>query len=268
MNSTDTIGVQQVNMADSAPDDGLPPSWLQSARWVQSWYSPSSAWSTALEVALADMAGHPCGDGLFPWAAHHATQLQLQGTHWAQLNLCHWHVSNGQVTLLPPRWPEPHLLQALWSEMAAFVAADGLHLTPTANGQALVCGDSLRDLPTASWHKVLGRPVGEFLPDSQRLRRLQNELQMWLYTHPSLQNQPRPINSVWFCGTGTLSAQLKHLLDGVRWSHGSDVQPGQQQVLASDTQASLWRIDAASWGQRLWRRFKPLPWPIHDHELD
>jgi hypothetical protein len=267
MNSSEAIGVQQIHMADSAPDDGLAPSWLQNACLLKRWHSPSAALSTALEVALADLAGTPCDDGLFPWAAHGADQMRLQGTHWAEMHLCHWHVSNGQVSLLQPQWPDPAQLQALWGELAAFIATDGLQLTPTPAGHALISGDCLQDLPTGALHKVMGRPVAEFLPPSDRLRRLQNELQMWLYTHPILQGLQRPINSVWFCGTGRLTPGLQQLLGALRWFDGSDLSPGQRWLSANDIDASLWRIDGAHWGQRLWRRFKPLTWPSSTHEL-
>jgi hypothetical protein len=268
MNSTDAIRVQQFRMTDSAPDDGPTPSWLQNARLLRRWFSPQAALSSALEVALADLAGTPCGDGLFPWAAHGATRMGLSGTHWAELHVCHWHVSNGQVSVLPPQRPEPALLHTLWTELADFIAADGLLLTPTPEGHALISGDALQGVPTAALHKVLGRPVAEFLPPSDRLRRLQNELQMWFYTHPMLQGQQRPINSVWFCGTGTLTPQIRQLLDSLQWSDGSNLGRGQRWLWASDTDASLWRIDGAHWGQRLWRRFQPLNWPLPSHELD
>jgi hypothetical protein len=100
------------------------------------------------------------------------------------------------------------------------------------------------------------------------LRRLQNELQMWLYTHPILQGLQRPINSVWFCGTGTLKPELQQVLQTLSWSDGSEWVSGQRCLSASDTDASLWRIEGAHWRQRLWRRFRPLTWPAPTHELD
>jgi hypothetical protein len=268
MNSSEAIGVQQIHTMDFAPDVDRVPNWLNHARLLQQWHSPATAWSTALEVALADLAGSPCGDGLFPWAAHGAAQLQLAGEHWAQLHLCHWHVSNGQVSLLQPQAVDRAALQALWAELADFVASDGLQLTPTPQGHALINGDCLQDLPTAALHKVMGRPVAEFLPPSDRLRRLQNELQMWLYTHPSLQGLQRPINSVWFAGTGRLTPPLRQLLQALTWSNGSAPTPGQRWLCASDTEASLWRIGGAHWGQRLWRRFQPLKWPTVSPDVD
>ena len=71
----------------------------------------------------------------------------------------------------------------------------------------------LRQLPTAALDRVLARNVDAWLPDAPQarpLRRLQNEIQMLLYTHPF--NDARevkrqlPVNSFWISGTGDLPA--------------------------------------------------------------
>ena len=268
MLATDTIWVHRDPGVDSAPEDASPPPWLQNAQLLADWHCPADALNTALEVALCDLAGERVPDGLFPWAAASAAAHGLTGAHWADLHLCHWHVSNGQVTLLPPNLPAPDVLAQLWQELSEFVASDGLTLVPGDAGHAWVSGECLQDVPTAALNKVMGRPLADFLPRSAQLKRLQNELQMWFYTHPALQGLQRPINSVWFCGTGALTPGLQRMCRQIAWSAGQAPAAGQQWLWASDTQASLWHIDGASLWQKAWRRFKPLAWPHVAHELD
>ena len=268
MPATDTLWVHRDHGLDSAPDDAPAPSWLQNARLLGQWHCPATSLSSALEVALSDLAGETVPPGLFPWGAFGAQMQGLTGQHWAELHLCHWHVSNGQVSLLPPDWPAPDVLERLWQELAAFVASDGLQLTPAPGGHAWVSGECLRDLPTAALDQVMGRPVADFLPSSNRLKRLQNELQMWFYTHPALQGFGRPINSVWFCGTGPLTPGVKELLQQLAWTEGATPAAGSRLLWVRDTHAGLWRIEGASLKQRLWRRLRPLTWPSPPHDLD
>jgi hypothetical protein len=67
-------------------------------------------------------------------------------------------------------------------------------------------------LPTASLDRVAGRSVDAWMPrqpQAKPLRRLQNEMQMLLYTHPLNDERARyklqSINSFWVSGTGTLA---------------------------------------------------------------
>jgi hypothetical protein len=69
-----------------------------------------------------------------------------------------------------------------------------------------------RGLATASLDRVLGRNVDVWMPEAEQagpLRRLQNEMQMLLYTHPI--NDARigrgllPVNSFWVSGAGALA---------------------------------------------------------------
>jgi hypothetical protein len=78
-----------------------------------------------------------------------------------------------------------------------------------------------RALPTASLARASGGAVDRWLPRQQQaqvLRKLQNELQMLLYTHPV--NDARatrgllPITSFWVSGTGSLPADFQEPADG------------------------------------------------------
>jgi hypothetical protein len=269
MDTSPQIWIQRRDMADFAAEADPPPNWLQGARSLGHWHSPKGALSTALELALWALAGEPAQDGLFPWAEWSAGQNGLGPGHWSQWHLCHWHVSNGQVTLLQPSLPEPDALDRVWAELAEFIATDGLTLVRDGSSRAWVRGDLLAQLPTAHLDKVMGRPVSAFLPESRPLRRLQNELQMWFYTHPLLQGLGTPVNSVWICGTGALTPPLASLLDRLHWDQGDTPPPaGTRLLTANDEQAYLWDIGGASAWQKWWRHWRPLAWPKGVHELD
>jgi hypothetical protein len=69
--------------------------------------------------------------------------------------------------------------------------------------------ESLATLATASPDRVIGRNVDAWLGSAsaaRRLRRLQNELQMLLYTHPLNDERAArgllPVNSFWLSGCG------------------------------------------------------------------
>jgi hypothetical protein len=80
-----------------------------------------------------------------------------------------------------------------------------------APGTWLASGSVFKQLPTASLERARGARVDRWMPrqpQAQALRRLQNEMQMLLYTHPI--NDARAakglptINSFWISGTGEL----------------------------------------------------------------
>jgi hypothetical protein len=84
-------------------------------------------------------------------------------------------------------------------------------LKKTASPCWLACGELFADLATASLDRVLGRNLEHWMPraaNAAPLRRLQNEMQMLLYTHPL--NDARAargvpvVNSFWLSGTGAL----------------------------------------------------------------
>jgi len=171
------------------------------------------------ERAWAHAVGWPVVDGCLPWAAHAATQQGLASVPtqegWAFITLCNWHVGNGQVTL-----GDPAFLQldeatdaVLLKAMQSFFAEDGIALHPHKPGQWLAQSPLLVGLPTASVDRVIGRNIDPWLvgshnaaellsPAAKLLRRLQNEMQMLLYTHPVNDARSLTINSFWVHGTG------------------------------------------------------------------
>jgi len=171
------------------------------------------------ERAWAQAVGWPVVDGCLPWAARAAAEAvnapMASDAGWAFISLCNWHVSNGQVTLGDPA----HLQMdeatdaVLFNAMQGFFAEDGIALHPYKPGHWLAQSPLLADLPTASLDRVIGRNIDPWLvgghtlaaslsPAATLLRRLQNEMQMLLYTHPVNDGRGLTINSFWVHGTG------------------------------------------------------------------
>jgi hypothetical protein len=159
-----------------------------------------------------------------PWAALRAHALRLpeaSTTAWAFLTPAHWVLPQG-VGQTQVRLSDPAQLRLDEAEAQAFCAAmqpyfteDGLTLHMDSPGQWLVRGEALRGLrsPTPERVLALGGDVAPWLPSSSPgaplLRRLQNEMQMLLYTHA--RNDAREarglpsVNSFWLHGCGTLA---------------------------------------------------------------
>jgi hypothetical protein len=175
------------------------------------------------ERAWALSLGWPAADGALPWAARVAQKVHasLESTAtpsgWAFITLCNWHVSNGQVTLGDPAYLQIDEATdaTLFKAMQNFFAEDGIALHPHKPGQWLAQSPLLADLPTASLDRVIGRNIDPWLvgshvaadalsPAAKLLRRLQNEMQMLLYTHPVNEGRSLTINSFWVHGTGAL----------------------------------------------------------------
>jgi hypothetical protein len=95
--------------------------------------------------------------------------------------------------------------------MKPYFEQDGIHLEYDAPTLWLARGAVFRDLATASLDRVVGRTIDAWMPraaEAKTLRRLQQEMQMLLYTHEV--NERRiaaghlPVNSFWVSGTGAL----------------------------------------------------------------
>ena len=170
------------------------------------------AWALAQGLITAETP-----DGLIPWAAQDAVEhLQAEGNKaWAWVTPCHWAMGREHATLTDPsalslREDES---RALLAAMQPYFETDGITLHYLRPERWLAEGEVFRTLPTASLDRVLGRNVDGWLPNAsiaRHIRRLQNEMQMLLYTHPI--NDQRafrrqlPVNSFWLSGTGALRA--------------------------------------------------------------
>ncbi|WP_422097866.1 hypothetical protein [Variovorax sp.] len=172
------------------------------------------------ERALARALGIAAADGCIPWAALEArrngTAAADDTAAWGLVTLCHWQVGIDDVVL-----GDPSAIEIDAEESAALLAAarpffeeDGIALHPSARpGRWLARAPIFQDLATAAIDRAVGHPISQWSPlaDAARpLRRLQNEMQMLLYTQRVNDDRAArgapPINSFWLSGTGALPA--------------------------------------------------------------
>ena len=170
--------------------------------------------STPFEIALAEANALPGGAGHFPWAAFETGTV---GVPCAFIKLCHLQVGADHILLLPPEdlGVDADTSGVLLAAMAPYFLEDGITLQPygAVPGTWLATGEPFRNLRTVSTDQLAGRRVTRAMLESAGgsaavLRRLQNEMQMLLYTHPvneaRQQQRLRPINSFWVTGAGVL----------------------------------------------------------------
>jgi hypothetical protein len=154
-------------------------------------------------------------DGLIPWAARQAAEQLQQGAAqgWAWITPCHWAMGREHATLTDPAALAltEEESRTLLAAMQPYFETDGITLHYAAPGRWLAEGEVFRSLPTASLDRVLGRNVDAWLPpaaNARDLRRLQNEMQMLLYTHPlndtRAARRQLTVNSIWISGSGAL----------------------------------------------------------------
>ncbi|WP_205964229.1 phosphoglycerate mutase [Ramlibacter agri] len=177
------------------------------------------------ETALARACGLPAADGLVPLAAWQVRQQggdpgqaesgagTASGAGWAWITPAHWRVGRDRIAMAHPQ--ELALDEAysrgLLAAMAPYFTEDGIELRYDTPTRWLARADIFRDLPTASLDRVGGADIDPWLPRSAAagpLRRLQQEMQMLLYTLPLSEERERaghlPVNSFWISGTGAL----------------------------------------------------------------
>ncbi len=149
------------------------------------------------------------------WAALRAHELQLPGAGtgaWSYMTPVHWEVGQARVSLHDPQELDlrDDEARALLAAMSPFFAEDGLTLHYDQPLRWLVSGEPLHGLAGASVERVIGRNVAPWLPASKLLRRLQNEMQMLLYTHAVTDARAErgalAVNSFWLSGSGSLPA--------------------------------------------------------------
>jgi hypothetical protein len=167
------------------------------------------------ERVLARACGLPSMDGRIPWAAWDVRQAggDPGEAAWARITPCHWRVGSDHVALDDPR----HLAldeaesRALLAVVQPLFEGDGMALAYAQPMLWLARGELFRALPAASLDRVIGRAVDSWLPrvrEAGPLRRLQQEVQMLLYTSPANDERQQrglePVNSFWASGTGAL----------------------------------------------------------------
>lgn len=256
------------------------------------------------ERAHALALGWPDTDGLLPWAAWAAqTQPDLAATMrpenaWAYITPCHWQAQADHVTMLDPAqlsWAAGESL-AFMQTMQNYCNDDGITLHWLNDSTWLAEGAVFQHLPTASLERVRNAPIDRWMPrqpQAKALRRLQNEMQMLLYTHPLNQersaHQRTPINSFWISGTGALAGHTHGtpactLVTALQKAGANDDAPSWQQAwhdldsgllaqalqrvraghsmqltLCGNTHAQSFALQAPSLWQRIQRRFQNTP---------
>ena len=172
------------------------------------------------ERVQAAACGLSAPDGCLPWAAWQVRQDPggAAGAAWAWITPCHWHVATDHIVMKHPRdlRLDGDESKALLSAMQPFFVQDGITLAYHAPTRWLASGELFRGLATASLDRVLGRDIDEWVPRAAAaapLRRLQQEMQMLLYTHAVNDERVRggllPVNSFWASGTGALPDKLQ-----------------------------------------------------------
>ncbi len=148
------------------------------------------------------------------WAALRAHELGLEGAErdaWAFITPSHWELGQARVTLRDPQALDlrPDESQALLAAMQPYFDEDGILLHYEQPLRWLAQGEPLRGLVSATPQRVIGRDVAPWLPASPLLRRLQNEMQMLLYTHAVTAARSErgalAVNSFWLSGSGALA---------------------------------------------------------------
>ena len=169
------------------------------------------------ERVLAQACGLAAPDGCIPWAAWQEQQDHggAGGQAWAWITPCHWHVATDHIVMkhsLELRL-DGEASQALLAAMQPFFAQDGIALEYHEPTRWLARGELFRGLASASLDRVLGRDIDDWVPRAAAaapLRRLQQEMQMLLYTHAVNDTRVRggllPVNSFWASGSGALPA--------------------------------------------------------------
>jgi hypothetical protein len=174
------------------------------------------------ERVQARSLGLPDTNGLIPWAARDAVRLGLSpanGTNppdgWAWITPCHWKVNADHVEMQDPAdlALTDDETTALMEAMQGYFAEDGIALHALSAGTWLAHGAVLEGLATASLERARGARIDTWMPrqpQAKTLRRLQNEMQMLLYTHPlndtRAVRRQTTVNSFWVSGTGALPA--------------------------------------------------------------
>ncbi|MFN3415813.1 MAG: hypothetical protein ACK4ZD_05805 [Caldimonas sp.] len=269
------------------------------ARLGPVWRSEGDEYSLSMphERALALAWGYAGPDGGLPWAAHAAASdgIATDDLSWGLLTPAHWHAGADEVTMLPPeslQLDEAGSREALEAVRELF-EAEGWVLVYGAPLRWYVAHESLAELPTASIDRVVGRNVDLWMPDhpqARLVRRLQQEVQMLLYTHPLNERREAagllPINSFWLSGCGVrqearpvadliVDTRLREALlhgDWATWAQAwqaldagplreawQRLRAGQpvQLTLCGERHAQTWAPAARSWWQVLRARWTP-----------
>ena len=217
------------------------------ARWAEVQRDGADEWSfsTPQERARAQALGLQGGAGLLPWAARAAAAdgIAPGDRAWGLLTPVHWHLGTDQVSLLDPAalMLDDATSRAFFNAVQHLFTSEGFAMHYGAPQRWYLAHESLATLATASLDRVIGRNVDAWLGTAtaaRRMRRLQNEVQMLLYTHPLNDERAArgllPVNSFWLSGCGVAQAE-------------TDAAPVVDERLRSPTLADDWAAWVKAW---------------------
>ena len=228
-----------------------------------------TSFSPPHERVLAQTLGLWTADGCTPWAAHALAANPADtgfrtGQAWAQITPCHWHVGTDHVQMLHPdslQLTEEDSRTAL-EAMRPYFAEDGIALHYDSPTRWYAHSPLFDGLATASLDRVVGRNVNTWMSEGAQaapLRRLQNEMQMLLYTHAVNDRRHAAgqlaVNSFWVSGAGALRTKpvLQReitIVDDLRlpallenWDYWSGAWQQLDNTLIKELSAKAWRSE-------------------------
>ena len=190
------------------------------ARWVEVRRNAGDENTLSMphERAHAAALGMTGADGCLPWAARQAAIDDIEVGHhaWSLLTPVHWRIGSDGVHLADPDALALSDAESrtLFEAVTPLFESEGYTVAWGAALRWYAAHDSLQGLATASLERAIGRNIDAWLPrqrEAKPLRRLQNEVQMLLHTHPL--NEAReaagalPVNSFWLSGCGARQAE-------------------------------------------------------------
>lgn len=239
------------------------------------------------ECALAAAWGWHGGDGQLPFAAQAAAAdgIEVRERAWGLLTPVHWVVGRDRITLADPPLLALDAAQSrrFFDAVRDLFESEGFVMAWGAPQRWYLAHESLADLPCASLDRVVGRNVDRWLPEgapARLLRRLQNEVQMLLYTHPlngerEAQGQA-VVNALWLSGCGRhqaaatggvqLDDRLRSALLSEDWAAWADAWRALDAGPVAALDAALARGEPALaltlCGERFAQRFEPADAPL------
>jgi hypothetical protein len=178
-----------------------------------------ATWSTPHERALAKALGWRYDkDSPLPWAARQAAAdgIDVGDAAWGLITPARWRVGADAIHLADPRSLalDDATSRTLHEVVRPLFESEGYTLLWGAPLRWYASHAALTTMQTASLDRVVGRPVDRWLPDARFVRRLQNEVQMLLYTHPlNVEREAAgapTVNSFWLSGCGVLQRDARH----------------------------------------------------------
>jgi hypothetical protein len=174
------------------------------------------------ERALARALGwRVAPDVPLPWAARQARAdgIEVGQAPWGLLTPAHWRVGTDAIHLADPRSLDLDATASrmLFDAVRPLFESDGFSIVWGAPLRWYASHPSFAQLATASLDRVVGRSIDRWLPaqaEARPVRRLQNEVQMLLHTHPLNEQREAegalPVNSFWLSGCGIAQAEATH----------------------------------------------------------